>query len=138
MDVPEANKKGLFTSLFVLLCILCAYFAIKALSEIKQYTLLGASGIPATISFTGHGEVKAIPDIATVNFSVESSKSTQATASAEVNVKTKKILDLLKSSGVLEKDIKTENYSSYPKYSNPSPCYYDYERVGGILPPCPA
>ncbi len=86
------------------------------------------------ISFTGHGEVTAVPDIATISFGIEASEATQKAASDEVNVKAKKVLDFLKSSGVAERDIKTENYSSYPKYSNPEICPMYYN--AGAMPPC--
>lgn len=87
-----------------------------------------------TITVSGHGEVNAVPDIATIYFTVESSKATQKESSDEVNTKTKKVVDFLKSSEVADKDIKTENYSSYPKYNNPESCPVYYG--GGIVPPC--
>ena len=86
-----------------------------------------------TITVSGHGEVQAVPNIATVYFTVESSKTTQKESSDEVNTKAKQVIDFLKSNGVAEKDIKTENYNSYPKYSNPTPCPVYYDRV---MPPC--
>ncbi|MEK7588840.1 MAG: SIMPL domain-containing protein [Patescibacteria group bacterium] len=87
-----------------------------------------------TITVSGHGEVNAVPDIATISFGVEASKNTQKESSDEVNTKTKKVLDFLKSSQIDSKDIKTDNYNSYPKYNNPEPCPVYYS--GGIMPPC--
>jgi len=87
------------------------------------------------ITVSGHGEVSAIPDIATLYFTVESGKTTQKESSDEVNTKVKQVLEFLKSSGVAEKDIKTDNYSSYPKYSNPIPCPV-YYGGSGAMPPC--
>ena len=85
------------------------------------------------IAFAGHGEVKAVPDIASVYFTIEASDSTQVAASNTVNTKEKSILDFLKSSNIVEQDIKTEGYSSYPKYSNPTPCPI-YYGTGSITP----
>jgi len=87
------------------------------------------------ITISGHGEVNAVPDIASLYFTVESSKSTQKESSDEVNTKVKQVTDFLKASDVAEKDIKTEGYNSYPKYSSPTPCPM-YYKEGGIMPPC--
>ncbi|HEY4494464.1 MAG TPA: SIMPL domain-containing protein [Candidatus Paceibacterota bacterium] len=128
----EQNK--LYKAGFVLLIILSAYFGIRALAELKTLNTAGNKEAN-TITLSGHGEVSAVPDIAGVYFTVESSKATQAASSDEVNTKTKKILDFLKSNGVAEKDIKTEGYNSYPKYSNGEPCPLYYVE-GGMMPPC--
>jgi len=87
------------------------------------------------ITVSGHGEVNAVPDISTVSFTVESGKATQKESSDEVNTKVKQVLEFLKSSDISEKDIKTEGYNSYPKYSNPTPCPV-YYNASGIVPPC--
>lgn len=122
MEIPQQYTKNLYRAVLILLIILCVYFAVKSLSELKSYGMMGSSEANV-ITLSGHGEVSAVPDIASISFSIESSKATQSASSDEVNTKTKKILDFLKSSGAEERDIKTENYSSYPKYSNPEPCY---------------
>jgi uncharacterized protein YggE len=133
MEIPQESKKGLYKALLVFMIILSLYFGVKFLSEAKSYGMMGNLN---TITLSGHGEVQAVPDIATINFSIESSEATQALASEKVNNKTKSVLDFMKSSGIAEKDIKTNNYSSYPKYSNPEVCpmYYNYN--GGMMPPC--
>src|SRR3990167_6240311 len=114
--------KNLYRASLVFIVILSLFFAVKLLAEFRAYGMMGSSEAN-TITLSGHGEVEAVPDIASVYFTIESSKATQSASSDEVNTKTKKILDFLKSSGAEERDIKTENYSSYPKYSNPEPCY---------------
>ncbi len=133
--MEDQNKTKLYKVLYILVIILVAYVAIKIFSEIKKDSLLGQSSEPATISFTGHGEVTAAPDIASISFSIESSLSTQSASSDVVNTKAAKVIDFLKSSGVAEKDIKTDNYSSYPKYSNPEPCIYSMSQ-GQAVSPC--
>lgn len=131
MDIKEEYKKNLYGASTMLLLVLTLFVGIKFVSEIRNYNV--KDGVSNTITLTGHGEVQAVPDIATVYFTVESSKATQKESSDEVNTKTKSILDFLKTVDVAEKDIKTDNYSSYPKYSNPTPCpMYYYEG----MPPC--
>lgn len=88
------------------------------------------------ITVSGHGEVNAVPDIASIYFTVESGKTTQKESSDEVNTKVSQVLAFLKTSDIAEKDIKTDGYNSYPKYSNPTPCPL-YYRADGVMPPCP-
>lgn len=116
MEIKEENKKILFKALFVLMAVLSVYFAVKIFSEIKKYSMLGESAQPATISFSGHGEVTAVPDIASIYFTIAKDGKTVKDAQADVAVIEKKALDLLKAKGVEDKDIKTANASFYPKY----------------------
>ena len=133
MEIPNQYIKNLYKIVLVFFVILSLFFAVKLLAEWRSYNMMG-SNEANTITLSGHGEVSAVPDIATVNFSIESSEVTQASASEKVNTKTKSVLDFMKSSGIADKDIKTDNYSSYPKYSNPEPCPVYYQM--GIMPPC--
>jgi uncharacterized protein len=103
--------------LVIFLGILSLFFVLKGVTLLKEYKFIG-SGTTATntISVSGEGEVFAVPDIAHIRFTVESDKKTVKEAQAEVNKKINEAIVYLKSAGVEEKDIKTENYSSYPKY----------------------
>lgn len=69
-----------------------------------------------TISFTGHGEVTAVPDLASVYFTISKDAKTVKEAQTLVALVEKKALDLLKENKVEEKDIKTSDASFYPKY----------------------
>lgn len=129
MDIlREENKKRIGQALFVLLVVLSAYFAVKIFGEVKETTMLGASKEPATISFSGHGEVTAVPDIANIYFTISKDGATVKAAQASVAVIEKKALDLLKEKGVEEKDIKTADASFNPKY--------DYKQA--VCSPSPA
>ena len=103
-------------ALLVLAIIGSVYFAVKIFSEVKQTSLLGESATPATISFSGHGEVTGVPDIASIYFTISKDSKTGEAAQAAVAVVEKQALDFLKSKGVAEKDIKTNNVSLYPNY----------------------
>ncbi len=116
MEILEENKKKFFKVLFVFVFIVSVYFVAKIVTEIKNYTLLGESSQPATISFSGHGEVTAVPDIANVYFTISKDSKTVKDAQTLVATIEKNSLDFLKSNGILEKDIKTSNASFYPKY----------------------
>lgn len=132
MNITENQVRNLYRALLVLFVILSAFFLLKTFHEFRYYDTAALKDAN-TMSFTGHGEIEAVPDIATIYFSVESSKATQDAASSEVDTKVKSVLDFLKESGVEEKDIKTEGYNSYPKYSTPNPCPV----YSGRLYPCP-
>lgn len=69
-----------------------------------------------TITFSGHGEVTAVPDIASVYFTISKEAKTVKEAQALVAEIEKNSLAFLKDNNVLEKDIKTANASFNPKY----------------------
>jgi uncharacterized protein YggE len=116
METLEENKKRLFQAGIALLIILSVYYAVKIFSEIKKDSLLGESATPATISFSGHGEVSAVPDIANIYFTISKDAETIKDAQAGVAVIEKSALDLLKAKGVDAKDIQTADASFNPKY----------------------
>lgn len=116
METLEQSKKRIFKVLFVFIIILSVYFAVKILGELKETSMLGGSPTPAIISFSGHGEVTAMPDIANVYFTINKEAKTVKEAQTKVAEIEKKALDFLKTKNVEDKDIKTENASFYPKY----------------------
>jgi uncharacterized protein len=69
-----------------------------------------------TISFSGTGEISAAPDLATVSLTIIENAKEMKNAQDKVTAKETAVLAFLDKSGVAKKDIKTENYSSYPKY----------------------
>lgn len=64
-----------------------------------------------SITVVGRGEVKAKPDIATVNLGVEVTAPTVSEAMTEANARMKTILAAMKALGIAEKDIQTSNFS---------------------------
>ncbi|MFA5936404.1 MAG: SIMPL domain-containing protein [Candidatus Paceibacterota bacterium] len=69
-----------------------------------------------TITFSGHGEVTAVPDIASVYFTISQDAKTVKEAQTKVAEIEKKALASLKANEIEEKDIKTTDASFYPKY----------------------
>lgn len=113
--MTEENKKRMFPVVFTLAILLCAYLVVQIVGEVKKTGMLGESNVPATISFSGHGEVTAKPDIANIYFTISKDAATVKAAQEAVAVIEKKALDVLSSKGVAEKDIKTADASFYPK-----------------------
>jgi uncharacterized protein YggE len=64
-----------------------------------------------TITVVGRGEVKAKPDIATVNLGVEVTAPTVSEAMTEANARMETILAAMKALGIADKDIQTSNFS---------------------------
>jgi uncharacterized protein len=116
MEIQTYEKSRLVKAGLVLLVVLSVYFAVRIISEIKKDSLLGESSQPATISFSGHGEVTAVPDIASVYFTISKNAATIKDAQAGVATVEKSALGVLKAKGVADKDIKTADVSSYPNY----------------------
>ena len=78
------------------------------------------------ISLTGHGEVRAVPDMAVINMGVVSSAET---ARAALDANTKAMTELianLKAANINDKDIATSNFSVNPRL--------DYGQNGGQVP----
>ncbi len=69
-----------------------------------------------TIVVNGKSELTIKPDMATISFSVTQENMDISKASDLVNKNIEKILENLKTNGVLEKDIKTTSYNIYPRY----------------------
>jgi uncharacterized protein len=70
-----------------------------------------------TISIQGRGEVSAVPDIATLNFGVQTGR--QKTADRAMTMLTEKmtaVMEALDAVGIEEKDIRTQHLSLNPSY----------------------
>ena len=122
----EKYKVAKYLSIFVI--IVSIFFAIKALTALKEYRYVGKGVYPSSvISVNGKGEILAKPDIASISFSVMESAKTAKDAQDKATKKSNDTLASIKALGVEEKDIKTLNYNIYPKYETTSaPCSQFY------------
>lgn len=117
----------------IVLIILTVFLVVESIGGIKS--LRDIDPAYNSISVTGEGEAVSIPDIATFSFTVSADADVVSEAQGEVTKKMDAILDGLKKLGIEEKDIKTTNYSVYPKYTYPqiycitTPCYPAREQV---------
>ena len=100
-----------------LLCSGAIFLLALFVSEVKSYRLIG-QGIEYrnTIMVSGEGEVFAVPDIAEFSFAVIAEASDVREAQTNVTAKMNAILESIKKAGIPEKDIKTTNYSTQPRY----------------------
>jgi uncharacterized protein len=69
-----------------------------------------------TLSLTGHGEVRAAPDLASLSMGVTINAETAEKALAENSKAMIKLMDALKAAGIPDKDIQTSNFMINPRY----------------------
>lgn len=112
--LQDSKVKGAILGVLGMLTIFLIVQTITSLSELR---FVGA-GVPATNTITvdGTGEAFAIPDIATVYFTVMFEESTVNAAQEKATERTNAAIAYLKEEGVEEKDIRTESYNVYPQY----------------------
>jgi uncharacterized protein len=125
MDISNIYIRNLYKLLFIFLVILSLFFTVKVLAEFRSYGMMGSGGAN-TITLTGYGEVMAVPDTASIHFTIQREAKTVKAAQDLVATTEKDALAFLKKSGVAEKDVKTSNASVYPKY--------EYQTSAGSVP----
>jgi uncharacterized protein YggE len=76
-----------------------------------------------TITVEAVGEATAVPNIASISFSIQEKADTVEAAQTAATEKTNAALAFLKDSGIEEKDIKTVAYNVTPTYKYQQPCY---------------
>jgi uncharacterized protein YggE len=74
-----------------------------------------------TIRVTGTGEVRTEPDLATVQFAVETTGATAQEAGQRNAQQMERVIQALIGGGVEREDVQTSGYSLYPEYANPEP-----------------
>jgi len=109
----------------VLAVILVIFFAIKSVAEFKYLGTIGDDS-SKTITVSGEGEEFAVPNIAEISFGVSLEGATVETAQKQVTDRMNAIHDALEEFGIEKKDIKTTNYSIYPRY--------EYETKQAVAP----
>lgn len=113
MNTEETQKVLKWTR--VVLIVLAVFLAVEAIGGYKNLREINPSY--NSISVNGEGEVVSIPDVATFSFAVSVDAKVVSDAQKQVTEKVDSILAELKTLGIEEKDIKTTDYSVWPKYS---------------------
>lgn len=124
METLNKNKENLYKVAMVFLAVLSVHFLVMTFWGFnKRHDFLGGND-PRTITLTGHGEVQAVPDIASIYFTISKDAKTVKEAQTMVSEIEKKALEVLKTNEVADKDIKTANASFSPKYETKAwaPC----------------
>jgi len=126
------NKAGkeVLQILTLLILITSIFMVFKTVVEYKSIKYVGQTN-PTTMSFSGEGEVFAVADVASFSFSVTEEAKTPKEAQKLSAIKINAAITYLKDQGIEEKDIKTTNYSVYPRYE------WRDEQIRCITVPCP-
>lgn len=113
----DENKTKLYKALTLLVLVVVVLGVMQFFTLIKEYRFIGG-GVAATntISVSGDADVYASPDVANISFTVREEDKKVSVAQGKVSAKVATVLASIRKLGVADKDIKTENYSSYPKY----------------------
>ena len=107
------------TVLFWLGAAFLVVVSIFFLVDIKQ--MANTATTTNTVSFSGEGKISAKPDVAVTNLSIVTEAPTSKAAQDANSIKSKKVVDYLKSQNIADKDIKTMGYNIYPQYDY-TPC----------------
>lgn len=109
----------------------CISFAALAFGMSNLDAIKHPNGQVASINVSGEGEVTAIPDIATVSFTVREAASTVPEAQKLAEAKITEGLKALEALGVEKKDTKTLSYNVNPRYESQQTGYCN----GYVCPP---
>jgi uncharacterized protein YggE len=109
-DIKRFCKWGAFA--FLMLSI---FLIAQTLNAFKDWQSVDA--VYNSISVTGEGEAVSVPNIATFSFSVSADANKVSDAQNQVTKSTDDIFAGLKDLGINDNDIKTTDYSVYPKYT---------------------
>lgn len=99
---------------FSVLVLLAVFLFAKVGTELKNW--MNPSLNYASISVEGQGKVTAVPNIASVSFSVLEENKDVAVAQKAATEKINTALAFVKEQGIEDKDVKTEAYSISPQY----------------------
>lgn len=88
------------------------------INELKASKYVGrGESVSSTISVTADGEVTAVPDIATLSFTVSKDATTAKEAQNLLNADITKVLEYIKKQNIADKDVKSEYGGVTPKYA---------------------
>uniref|UniRef100_UPI003593DF63 SIMPL domain-containing protein n=1 Tax=Aestuariivirga sp. TaxID=2650926 RepID=UPI003593DF63 len=103
-----------------------AFATLLAATVVPTANAEDAKMMPRVISLSGHGEVRIVPDMASVNAGVMSQAATAGEALTANTAAMNAIFAALKEAGIEAKDIQTSNFMVQPRY--------DYNNNNGQAP----
>ena len=102
----------------LLVALLSVFLLVLIVSEVFEIKKTANEGRlqKDTLTISATAEVDAIPDLATASFAVVTEGLSPEAVQEENTKKINRVIDFLKSEGIDEEDIKTQNYSLFPRY----------------------
>ena len=117
LKIYTKHKLIVLSILALIIFLFAVYGGIEVVGKLWAYKYLSLNNDKNSITVSGEGKVYAKPDIALVNISVVSDGKKVIDVENDNTKKNNQIIKFLKDSGVEDKDIKTINYSLYPRYN---------------------
>jgi uncharacterized protein len=123
-----------YLGIAVIIGVLAISYA--SISYVGTYSKQGPTSY-RTFWVNGEGKVTAIPDVASFSFSVTTEGGQNITDLQNKNTdKVNKAIDFVKSKGVEDKDVETQNYNVTPRYQSYN-CNIYYGATTNVITPCP-
>lgn len=120
-------RRNLFTTILAFLALFLIAKTVLTYKEAVDYKNINNISF---ITVTGKAEEYLIPDTLAFNITINEEGKNNAEATQKVANKEKKAIEILKSNGVKEEDIKLQGYNTQDKYENVSTsCEY-----GKVMP----
>lgn len=102
---------------FAALLTLIFFLIVQSFATIADIRIKARSAnLNNSITFRAQAEVTAIPDIAVFQVTIRSEEKDVSAAQQKMSEKSAQLLALLQENKIEKADIKTTNYSTYPKY----------------------
>ncbi|MFH1841465.1 MAG: SIMPL domain-containing protein [Candidatus Nealsonbacteria bacterium] len=128
------NISALAGTLNALFAVLIVLVGVIIFNQIKESKYIGQDvESKNTITVSATGEVYTKPDLALTTFSVTTEEKTIGKALSENTEKMNAVINYIKEEGVESKDLKTTNFSIYPRYE-----WYDKETCLIYYSSCPS
>lgn len=118
--------------------VLTLFLVTKTINEAKTYTSIGENGAEYSRSITvkGHGEITAVPNIATFSWTATEQGKTIQEAQDKAAQKSNSAIAYLEKQGVKREDISTNGFNTSEIY-DARPCVIQYEADAKTVAPCP-
>ncbi len=122
MYSEENNKKiNYYLKLSgIILISFVAIFTLILSGSLSRY--LASNSTTKTITVTGYAKMDVVPDIRTVSVNIIGKGKTEKEAQTNASTKSKSVSDALKAKNISDKDIKSQNLSTYPEYKTDTAC----------------
>lgn len=129
-ELTMKERRWFYLSLTVLFSLLSLFIVVAIVGGAQFLNTIERAGYGENvISVSGEAEIFAVPDIATISFSIEVERGSVEEAQEEATKRVNSVIAFLEDQDVDEKDIKTTNYNAYPRYQ--------YPEIQCIRFPCP-
>ncbi|MDO8462717.1 MAG: SIMPL domain-containing protein [bacterium] len=121
MVMPPLSRHVVLGVLGGLLAVALTVFTAAATAvKLREYRTIGSTPVERTLTVSGIGTVRAVPDLASISAGVTVEESDAARAQSEGNRLMRQVTDAVVGVGIPDLDLQTSDYSVYPRYEYPN------------------